>query len=117
MHDATKRFEIETLLKAGLAKARVAEIAGVSLRTVHGVRAGVEARSAETEGTDTEAGTEAPPRPPSCASDLAAMGSISVSLLEAKSGMRGGTADQGPEPRAVSQRSGLSAFSNASAGV
>ena len=32
MHDATKRFEIETLLKAGLPKARVAEIAGVSVR-------------------------------------------------------------------------------------
>ncbi len=58
-----------------------------------------------------------PRSPPSCASDLAAMGSISVSLLEAKSGMRGGRADQGPEPRAVSQRSGLSAFSNASADV
>ena len=63
VHDATKRFEIETLLKAGLAKARVAEITGVSLRTVHRVRAEVEAFSAETEGTDTEAGTEAPPRP------------------------------------------------------
>ena len=35
MHDATKRFETGTLLKAGLPKARVAEIAGVSLRTVH----------------------------------------------------------------------------------
>ena len=64
VHDATKRFEIETLLKAGLAKARVAEIAEVSLRTVHRVRAAVEARSAETQGTDTEAGTEAPRRLP-----------------------------------------------------
>ena len=61
MHDATKRFEIETLLKAGLAKARVAEIAGVSLQTVHRGRAEVDARSAETERPDTEAGTEAQP--------------------------------------------------------
>ena len=64
MHDATKRFEIETLLKAGLPKARVAENAEVSLRTVHRVRAEVKARSAETEGTHTEAGTEVPRRPP-----------------------------------------------------
>ena len=63
MHDATKRFEIETLLKAGLPKARVAEIAEVSVRTVHRVRAETEARSAEAEGTDTEAGTEVPPSP------------------------------------------------------
>ena len=33
MHDATKRFEIETLLKAGLPKARVVEIAGVSVHS------------------------------------------------------------------------------------
>ncbi len=45
MHDATKRFEIETLLKADLPKARVAEIAEVSVRTVHRVRAEIEARS------------------------------------------------------------------------
>ena len=38
LHDATKRFEIETLLKAGLPKTRVAEIAEVSLRAVHLVR-------------------------------------------------------------------------------
>ena len=63
VHDATKRFEIETLLKAGLPKARVAEITGVSVRTVHRVRAETEARSAEAEGTDTEAGTEVPPSP------------------------------------------------------
>lgn len=47
MHDAIKRFEIEILLKAGLPRGRVAEIAGVSLRTVHRVRAEVEAHSAE----------------------------------------------------------------------
>ena len=39
MHDATKRFEIESLIKA-----RVAEIAGVSVRTVHRVLAETEAR-------------------------------------------------------------------------
>ena len=32
VYDATRRFEIEILLKAGLPKSRVAEIAGVSLR-------------------------------------------------------------------------------------
>ena len=31
MNDATERFEIETVLKAGLPKARVAEIAGASV--------------------------------------------------------------------------------------
>jgi hypothetical protein len=63
VHDATKRFEVETLLKAGLPAARVAELAWISLWTVHGVLAGSEARCAETEGTDTRAGpTEA--RPP-----------------------------------------------------
>ena len=45
MHDATNRSEIETLLKAGLLKARVAEIAEVSVRTVHRLRAETEARS------------------------------------------------------------------------
>ena len=63
MHDATKRFEIETLLKAGLPKARVVEIAGVSVRTVHRVRAETEARSAETDGTDTQVRTEVLPSP------------------------------------------------------
>ena len=95
VHDATKRFEIETLLKAGLAKARVAEIAGVSLRTVHRVRAEIEARSAETEGTDTEAGTEAPPRPaearppdggPGRPSKTADYRELVASILEAQPG-------------------------------
>ena len=63
MHDATKRFEIETLLKAGLAKARVAEIAGVSVRTVHRARAAAVARWTAPEGTDTEASAEAPASP------------------------------------------------------
>ena len=97
MHDATKRFEIETLLKAGLAKAGVAEIAGVSLRTVHRVRADVEARSAETEGTDTEAGTEAPPRPaearppgggPGRPSKTADYRELVASILEAQPGLK-----------------------------
>ena len=43
MHHATKRLEIEILLKAGLPRRRVAE---VSLRTVHRIRAEFEARSA-----------------------------------------------------------------------
>ena len=63
MHDATKRFEIETLLKAGLPTARVAESAWVSVRTVHRVRAETEARSAEVDGTDAGTGTEAPSSP------------------------------------------------------
>ena len=53
VHDATKRFEIEVLLKAGLPKGRVAEIAGVTLRTVHRVRAEVETRSAEPAAAGT----------------------------------------------------------------
>ena len=52
MHDATKRFEIETLLKVGLPKTRVAEIAEVSLRTVHRDRAETGAHSAATQGRD-----------------------------------------------------------------
>ena len=50
MHIATKRFEIETLLKAGLPKTRAAEMAEVSLRTVHRARAETEERSAATQG-------------------------------------------------------------------
>ena len=92
MHDATKRFEIETLLKAGLAKARVAEIAGVSLRTVHRVRAEVEARSTETEGTDPGAGAEAPPRPadggPGRPSKTADYRELVASILEAQPGLK-----------------------------
>ena len=37
MHNAIKRFEVEILLKVGLPKRRVAEIAGVSLGAVHRV--------------------------------------------------------------------------------
>lgn len=52
MIDATKRLEIEILIKAGLPKARVAGIAGVSERTVHRVRAGLRVlRSAASEST------------------------------------------------------------------
>ena len=97
MHDATKRFEIETLLKAGVPKARVAEIAGVSVRTVHRVRAETEARSAEAEGTDTEAGTEVPPSPgeagppgggPGRPSKTADYRDLVASILEAQPGLK-----------------------------
>ena len=52
MHNAAKRCELETLPKAGLPKARVAEIAAVSLRTVHRARAETEVRFAATQGRD-----------------------------------------------------------------
>ena len=57
MHHAPKRFEIEILLKAGLPRGRVAELAEVSQRTVHRIRAEFEARSASSEAT---AGTSSP---------------------------------------------------------
>ena len=63
MHDATKCFDIETLLKAGLPKTRVAEIAGVSVWTVHRVRAETESRLDETDKAASEADPEAPPGP------------------------------------------------------
>lgn len=51
MHDATERLEIEVSIKAGPPKARVPEIAGVPVRTVHRVRAETEARSVIADGT------------------------------------------------------------------
>ena len=97
MHDATKRFEIETLLKADLPKARVAEIAGVSVRTVHRVRAETETRSAAAARTDAEVGTQEPPSPaqahppgsgPGRPSKTADYRELVASMLEAQPGLK-----------------------------
>ena len=97
VHDATKRFEIETLLKADLPKARVAEIAGVSVRTVHRVRAETETRSAAAARTDSEVGTEEPPSPaqvrppgsgPGRPSKTADYRELVASMLEAQPGLK-----------------------------
>ena len=93
MHDATKRFEIEILLKAGLPKGRVAEIAGVSLRTVHRVRAEVEARSAEAAATAGRASQEAAAEReaaggPGQPSKIAAYRDLVASILEAEPGLK-----------------------------
>ena len=61
MLDATKRFEIEVLIKAGLPKARVAEIAEVSVRTVHRVRAEAAARGTAADANGAVAVPEASP--------------------------------------------------------
>ena len=97
VHDATKRFEIEILLKAGLPRGRVAELAGVSLRTVHRIRAEVEARSASSEATagtpSPEAAAErvsaSPPRGgPGRPSRSAAYREFVAAILEAEPGLK-----------------------------
>ncbi len=52
MHYATKRLEIEILIKAGLSNAGMVGIAGVSVQTVLCDRAETEARSAVADGID-----------------------------------------------------------------
>ena len=88
MHDATKRFEIETLLKAGLSKARVAEIAKVSVRSVHRVRAESEARLAETEEQGTGVGKQPPDGGPGRPSKTADYRELVTSILEAEPGLK-----------------------------
>jgi len=95
--DATKRFEIEVLIKAGLPKARVAEIAEVSVRTVHRVRAEAEARGAvadargavtvpEASPGQAEAGT--PGGGPGRPSKTADYRELVASILQAQPGLK-----------------------------
>ena len=96
MLDATKRYEVEILIKAGLPKARVAEIAEVSVRTVHRIRAEAEASCAAADASSAVAAAEAsdqaeagpPAGGPGRPSKTAAYRELVASILQAQPGLK-----------------------------
>lgn len=117
MHDATKRFEIQILLKAGIPKARVAEIAGVSERTVHRIRAEIPTRSSESQGTGVttvvqvshgQGGTGSLERRPGRPSKTADFRDLVASILEAQPGVK--TLEVLQRARSAGYRGGKTAF-------